>query len=283
MELDTDSGNIRLVEKWERLETVCHGLWAESSPSAVGVQVLIEEFKEETRRAGRLLVSYRKMLEEQRQVIAKEYTDIVSDKIGGLELQLSRDAERIAALNETLSKKEATIQGLLTQLAAAKAESVDFHDKFLMTASENDEILAKRMAAFHEELVNKAAELEAVWEDRRKTLEIGDKHRVEALNQKQMDLDLAHERFVEEKRIWVMKTEQAEQALFQRGQEMAQLAREHKEQQLEISNFKETLKREIAKVVQHYLAKQRGDNLDFMAPQESPRPSTPNPFPESHE
>ena len=88
----------RLLEVWQRLETICRQLWDADSPAAVDLQAIMEEFKGEARRAEQTLSRLRKVQEELRETVTKEVEQGFADELRTVQFQLKSALEREAAL-----------------------------------------------------------------------------------------------------------------------------------------------------------------------------------------
>ncbi len=260
----------RLDEIWARLNDVCRKLWQEDSPAAVGLEAITEEFKGEVRRLGQALAASQKTLSEQKYMLSKEFNEFFSDQILELKSQISRGSVRIAALEKTLASREAEIDNILKALADKEAENVKFHDEYLKAASQSDELQARKMEVFYQELKNKEAELEKTWESRKKALEDDHRQHIESLQKKEKTLEEKfaqrekelrdfQERFMQERMTWESQTLQQREIFNKREEDLKKqsqdLLSEYKIKQDELQRIKDGMKSEIAELVHQYQAK----------------------------
>jgi len=289
--MQIDKANSKLGEIWDRLGEICRKLWEQDSPSAVTLQALIEEFKGEVHRVEQSLAAAFKALSEARQSAAKEFEDLYSDRVHGLESQLSRANSRISTLEQTLAGREKDLDAALKDLARKEAENVKFHDEYLKAASHYDEMQAKKMEGFYQELQKKGAEMESLWEGRQKALEAEYRQRAEALQkkhdeamaevkarvqahegqlaQREAQLKQFQERLLQEQSSWESRKLADHEGLVKRDEELKKqsqdLAYEYKRKQSELQNIKEGMQREIAEIVRQYQAKVKGQNAPARA------------------
>lgn len=254
MELEKKSGEAgsALEALWVRLEGVSQRLWDENSASAASFQALVEEFRGEVHRESRLL---------------------------GLA------NERIAVLQAACADREAKMKELLNELSVKEAQNLEFHDKFLLAASKNDEMQAKKMDAFYQDMQKRQAELESGWQNKYKALESEHLLRTEKIKKDQESLtaeikqratalevehvkresrlDEAREKFMTGFSAWEAKKAEDVEALNKRERELVartqDLGLEYKEKQAEFQKLKEALQREVAEIVRQYQARLRGE------------------------
>ena len=276
----------RLDDIWERLQETSRKLWQEDSPVAVSLEAIIEEFRGEVRRVGQALTSSHQALAEQRESLSKEFSSLYSDKIRELESQIARATTRILNLERTLAGREAEIDSLLKSLADKEAENVKFHDEYLKAASHSDEIQAKKMEAFYQDLKKKEADLEATWDSRKRALEEEYRQQAEALKkkeeaviqeakqriqlsethltQREKELRQFQDRILQEQMAWESKKLKEEEALIHRDEDIKKqnqdLLSEYKLKQAELQHIKEGMQGEIAELVRQYQAKLKGQN-----------------------
>jgi uncharacterized protein YukE len=277
-------GETRLSEAWQRLEAICRGLWDADSPAALDMQAVIEEFKGEARRAEQLITTLRKNYDELRQTLSRDMERAFADQIRSLQFELKTVRDHAAALEADAAQKEKLNQGLLTELAEKEAVNLEFHEKFLASAAEQDEARAKKMESFYQDLRKKEAAIEAEWEARRAELETGYKQRNEALKKKHeelleemksraaaleehygkkgRELELGQEHALAERAAWEAARLSEQRTLSKRKEELTlqadNLASEYKKKQAELQRIKEAMQSELAEVVRQYQAKMRG-------------------------
>jgi chromosome segregation ATPase len=277
-------GETRLPEVWQRLETICRRLWDADSPVALDLQVVIEEFKGETHRAEQSISTLRKLHNELRETLTKDMQQASADEIRSLKFELKTVRDHAAALEADVVQKEKRNQELLKELAEKEAVNLEFHERFLASAAEQDEARAKKMESFYQDLQKKEADIEAGWEARRAELETGYKQRNEALKKrheelleemqsraaaleehyakKAREIELTQERFRTEREGWETFRLAEQQVLSKRKEELAlhteNLASEYKKKQGELQRIKEAMQAELAEVVRQYQAKMRG-------------------------
>ncbi len=246
------NGGAPLEALWARLEGVSQRLWNENSPSAAAFQALVEEFRGEVHRESRLVA------------LANE---------------------RIAVLQAANTDREAKMMELLNELSVKEAQNLEFHDKFLLAASKSDEMQAKKMDVFYQDMQKRQAELESGWEVKYKDLENEHLQRTQKLKKDQeamaaeikqrataletehvkreSRLDEAREKFMTGFSAWEAKKAEDVEALNKRERELAartqELALEYKEKQAEFQKLKEALQREVAEIVRQYQARLRGE------------------------
>ncbi len=244
----------KLSEMWQRLETVCQRLWNDDSPAAVSLQAVIEEFRGHVARVEQEVVASRKAIAEQRAAAARELEDQYSDKLRALEAQSARQAARISNLEQNLAGREKELDSALRDLAQKEAENVKFHDEYLKAASRYDEMQAKKMEAFYQDLQKKGAELETLWEGRQKVLE-------NEYRQREAQLRQFQDRLVQEQAAWERQKLSEHEALSKRDEELKKssqdLSHDYTRKQAELQKIKEGMQREIAEVVRQYQAKLR--------------------------
>ncbi|MBI5242410.1 MAG: hypothetical protein HY922_01845 [Elusimicrobia bacterium] len=281
--MNSANGEIRLHETWQRLETICRGLWDANSPTALDMQAVVEEFKGEAHRAEQMISTLRKNQDELRETLAKDLQQASADEIRPLLVELKTLREHAAVLEAAVAEKEKRNQELLKEIAGKEATDLEFHEKFLASSAEQDEARAKKMESFYEDLQKKEAAIEAEWETRRAELETGYKQRNEALKRKheeslaelqaraaaleqhyskrERELETAQERFRAEREAWEAGRLSESQAVSKRKEELAlqaeNLAGDYKKKQAELQRIKEAMQSELAEVVRQYQARMR--------------------------
>ncbi len=270
-----------LHEALERLESLCRRLWDADSPAAIDLQAVIDEFSGSARRAEQTIAVLRQRNAELQESAAKETESAVRAAVGEPQRRLAAAEERLAAAESGLAEKEKRIAALLGELAAREAQNLEFHEKYLKTAAEQDEARAQRMDAFYRQLSAKESELESLWEKRHAALETEHRQRVEAFKKRQEELlqdigaraaaleehylkvgreaESERERMRGEREAWESGRLAESRALSQRQQELSaqteNLAAEYQRKRSELQRVKETMQSELARVVQEYQAK----------------------------
>jgi hypothetical protein len=274
----------RLHETWQRLESICRRLWECNSPTAVDLQVVIEEFKNESCRAEQLVTALRKLASELRETVTRGVEERVGEELRALKEQHRLATGRLAELEPAAIQKDQRIHDLVQELAAKESLNLEFHGRFLQSNAEQDGSRAKQMEAFYKDLLQRERDMESRWSARYAALEAEHKQRTAALKQRHDDLlaelqtraarleerlgkreaelESAEQHLQNEQGTWETQRLSEQHALAQRQKELdleaAKLANDYKKKQEDIQLLKEAMQAELAEVVREYQSKMRG-------------------------
>ena len=240
-----------LTAAWERLEAVSRKLWDENSPSAVEVQAVVEEFKGEAHRVNVHLANE----EEMRSLDLREHQEDLAAMRRNYEIEAAGLKKRLELMENTLREKDARIEELMKTLARKEEESLNFHSSVLRMAASSDEIKAKKMEEFYQELMKTEAAKADSWQQRHVTLEAENESRLKIIALRQTELD-----------AWENRRLGEEEALKKRSTDVeiksSQLAQEYRKKQQEIEELKASLQASITELVRQYQARLRGADAE---------------------
>ena len=249
-----------LSAAWGRLEVVCRKLWDENSTSAVEVQAVVEEFKGEVHRVDTYLAS----AEELHALELHAHEDDLAAMRRHYELELAGLKKRLELQESALREKDARIEDLLKTLARKEEENLNFHSQVLRMSASSDELKAKKMEEFYQEMIKTGAAQADTWQQRHVTLEQEGEHRQKILAVRQTELD-----------AWESRRIVEEEALKKRATDVelqsSQLAQEYRKKQQEIEDLKGGLQRSITELVRQYQARLRSPDPVPAPPSPSPR------------
>jgi DNA repair exonuclease SbcCD ATPase subunit len=236
-----------LSAAWVRLEAVCRKLWDENSSNAVEVQAVVEEFKGEVHRVDTYLAN----AEELHVLELRAHEEDLAAMRRHYELELAGLKKRLELQEGALREKDARIEELLKTLARKEEENINFHSQVLRMAASSDEIKAKKMEEFYQEMIKTGAAQADSWQQRHVTLEQEGEHRQKIQALRQTELDAWENRRIVEEESLKKRTTDVEL-------KSSQLAQEYRKKQQEIEDLKAGLQRSITDLVRQYQARLRG-------------------------
>ncbi|OGR95895.1 MAG: hypothetical protein A2V88_16575 [Elusimicrobia bacterium RBG_16_66_12] len=237
-----------LADAWTRLEEVCRRLWEENSPVAVETQAIVEEFKGEVSRIDAQF----SLADEHRRHEATEHEEAMALLRRQYEMELAGAKKRVELMEKTLHEKDLRVEDLLKALSRKEDENLEFHSQVLRMSAAGDEVKAKKMDEFYQELLKKEASMDASWQQRHKALENDHHQTQEVLASKQAELD-----------AWSIRRQNEEESLLKRQTDLEirsqHLVQEYRKKQQEIEDLKASLQKSISDLVRQYQTRLKGD------------------------
>lgn len=237
-----------LADAWTRLEEVCRRLWEENSPVAVETQAIVEEFKGEVSRIDAQF----SLADEHRRHEATEHEEAMALLRRQYEMELAGAKKRVELMEKTLHEKDLRVEDLLKALSRKEDENLEFHSQVLRMSAASDEVKAKKMDEFYQELLKKEAAMDASWQQRHKALENDHHQTKEVLASKQAELD-----------AWSIRRQNEEESLLKRQTDLEirsqHLIQEYRKKQQEIEDLKASLQKSISDLVRQYQTRLKGD------------------------
>lgn len=274
---ETDS-TIAWDELSSKLEHACQKLWAEDKVSAIPVQAIANEIKIGFRHAEQIIASLRQTMQEQAELIRRDYEAQYVNKLAASDMQLKSANGRRSELEEELAKSKAHIQTLLADVAKKEEENAAFQEKYLKIEAQKDSARAKQMEDFIAELEAKDREREAFWKQRHEVMETEVKQRQQSLEKRHSDLVAEMQQRTDEAlklyqqkeaklaelRKQFMAEFQTREAYLHEQQEHVQkqsealvtrlnsLEQEYGKKRAELDKLKRDLQEEISELTRHY-------------------------------
>jgi len=236
-----------LADAWSRLEEVCRRLWEENSPVAVETQAIVEEFKGEVSRIDAQFL----LADEHQRHESAEHEEALALMRRQYEMELASVKKRLELMEKTLREKDLRVEELLRVLSRKEEENLEFHSQILRMSAAGDEVKAKKMDDFYQELLKKEAAMDKSWEERHKALEKDHHEAQEVLSSKRAELD-----------AWSIRRQGEEDALLKRQTDLEirsqHLVQEYRKKQQEIEDLKASLQKSVTDLVRQYQSRLKG-------------------------
>ncbi|MCX5784796.1 MAG: hypothetical protein NTX59_03825 [Elusimicrobia bacterium] len=155
------------VEMLERLKKLAKKLWDESNPVSVRLNVILDEFEQETRVLDNLAQEYEADYSMRHEFAKKEYEEKIArmgrethelkTRLAGLKKEGEADRAKMAKLNSVLRSKEAEIDAIKISVSEDEGR---LNSKFII-----------KMQELYDKVNKKELEILARWEEKNRDLE----------------------------------------------------------------------------------------------------------------
>ncbi|MBI5243721.1 MAG: hypothetical protein HY922_08575 [Elusimicrobia bacterium] len=163
---------LHLNQVWTKLDELCVKLWKEDRPSAVGLQVLVEEFRAEVDRAEKTLAAFKELLSIQRRAVEREIHADFEARLAALSQELEDAKRNVRIAEESLARERKRTETLEKDNIESRA---DFQGRLALMHQDFELAqaralgLERKAAAFEKSLEAKDAEVAALKEAHAKT------------------------------------------------------------------------------------------------------------------